>query len=60
MLIKIAVDGLWFSFPELALKNKLVHQLLQKSEYTNVLKNNLKIKPIKILIKFLSENTLTL
>ena len=44
---KIAVDSLHGFIPELALKNKLADQLLQKSEYTNVLKNNLKIKTDK-------------
>jgi protease-4 len=34
--------------PEMALKNKLADKLLQKSEYENILKSNLKIKAIKI------------
>lgn len=44
---KTAVDSLYGFIPEMALKNKLADKLLQKSEYENILKSNLKIKASK-------------
>ena len=38
---KTAVDSLYGFMPELVVKNKLADQLLQKSEYENLIKNNL-------------------
>lgn len=44
---KTAVDSLYGFIPEMALKNKLADKLVQKSEYENILKSNLKIKASK-------------
>lgn len=44
---KLTVDSLNGFIPDLALKSKLVDQLIQKSEYDGLLKNNLKIKEDK-------------
>lgn len=48
---KLAVDSLYGFIPEQALKSRLADQLVQKSEYENILKNNLKIKADKDLNK---------
>jgi protease-4 len=44
---KTAVDSLYGFIPEMALKNKLADKLVQKSEYENIIKSNLKIKASK-------------
>ena len=44
---KTAVDSLYGFIPEMALKNKLADKLVQKSEYENFIKSNLKIKASK-------------
>lgn len=44
---KLTVDSLNGFIPDLAIKSKLVDQLIQKSEYDGLLKNNLKIKEDK-------------
>lgn len=44
---KTSVDSLYGFIPEMALKNKLADKLVQKSEYENILKSNLKIKASK-------------
>ena len=41
---KTAVDSLYGFMPELVVKNKLADQLLQKSEYENLIKKQLKLK----------------